>query len=198
MKKQNKNQARIEILNYIIQFCTVQCFSENSFSLGRKETSFHGNSFNKQEPPIGSLCMLSSVPTSIYYLGWLREIKHDDSRFSTQFLIESIEDGSRCWWHNVGIWYLPIETSDRFPSWQWTDEQFAFQKKYDNAFRKRHAYGLRALNAVFDMDGGVTVKIRRMWSNDIFAEKTFSNYKKVLSRDLLKFYDETLIMYNKK
>lgn len=198
MKKQNKNKARIEILNYVITFCVTQCYGEKSFSLGRSETSFHGGTFKEQNPPLNSLCMLSSAPTSIYYLGWLREIKHGDSRFSTQFLIESIEDGSRCWWHNVGIWHLPLETSDRFPSWQWTDEQFAFQKKYDNVFRKRSAYGLRALNCVFKDDGSVTVKVRKMWSNGLFAEKTFSNYKKVLSRELLQFYDETFKEYNKK
>jgi hypothetical protein len=196
MKKETKNMAKIEILNYVIQFCTTQYYGNNSFSIGRQETSFHGSTFDKQNPPIGSLCMLQAAPTSVFYLGWLREIKEGDNRYSTQYLLESIEDGSKCWWSNVGIWHLPLETSNRFPNWQWNDSQFEFQKKYDHIFRKRCAYGLRALLSTFKDDGSVTVKIRKMWSNDVFAEKTFENYKKVLQRDLLKFYDETEIKYN--
>ncbi|MFH6944586.1 hypothetical protein [Flavobacterium sp. FlaQc-50] len=196
--KETRNQARIEILNFIIQFCTVKCFGPNSFSFGEEKTSFHGSHFNKQDPPIGSLCMLQSAPTSVYYLGWLRDIKASESRFSTQFLIESIEDGTRCWWSNVGIWHLPLEQTDKFPEWQWTDKQFAFKKKWHNCFKRRSAYGLRSLNPVFNEDGSVTLMIRKMWSNDIFKEKTFESWKKVLSKQLLEFYDETLIEYNKK
>lgn len=189
-KIETRNQARIEILNYIMQFCIVKCFGPNSFSFGQEETSFHGSHFDKKDPPIGSLCILQSAPTSIYYLGWLREIKPHQSSFCTQFLIESIEDGSRCWWSNVGIWHLPLETTNKFADWQWTDKQFEFQKRWYTCFRRSYIYNFRSMKPAFNEDGSVTVRIRKMWGSEVSAEKTFSNWKKVLSRDLKEFITE--------
>lgn len=129
MIKNTRNISRIKILNHVIQFCTIKCFGDNSFSMGMKCNSFHGTYLDKQEPPIGSLCILQSAPTTKYYLGWLKEIKPADSRFSVQYLLESIEDGDLCWWSNVGIFHMPLETTNKYPEWHWTDKQWEFKER---------------------------------------------------------------------
>jgi hypothetical protein len=134
--------------------------------------------------------MLQSAPTSKFYLGWLKEIRPSDNRFSTEYLLESIEDGDLCWWSNVGIFNLPLTLTDTFPNWKWTDKQWQFDDKWFNAcYKRRHCYELRPRPAKFNEDGSVILMLRRVFSDEIIAEKKFDNWRKVLVKDFLEFYD---------
>lgn len=193
MKKETKNIARLEILNFIVSTCTVKCFGENSFSMGNKDRSFHGTYLNEQRPPIGSLVILNAAPYTKYYLGWLRDIKQDDSRYSVQYLIESIEDGDTCWWNNVSIFYLPLEVTQNNFHWQWTDRQFEFKERWFNACnKKRDAYITLPCFPIFLEDGGVILQTRtRFGLNDKKKNpsRQFKNWKKVTIKEMLDFYD---------
>lgn len=187
-----KSIARQEILNYIITFCTKSNYGDGYSHLPDVEHSFYSTSSDgKRSIPIGSLVRLMAAPFSKYYLSWLREIQHNDGGYSTRWLLESIEDGTLCWWENVQIWALPKEATDKFPSWQWTDKQFAFNKKWSNAcHKKRDAYIILPCPPKFHDDGSVTLALRtRFGINDKRPEKKFDNWKKVLVKDMLKFYD---------
>jgi hypothetical protein len=193
MKKDTYNQARIEILNYVTQFCIQKYFGPDSRSFVNPETSFYGDIFGSQQTiPIGSLISLQSAPTTKYYLSWLRDMKPDESRFCTKFLLESIEDGSLCWWENVSLWALPKETTDKFISWRWTDRQFDFKKRWFNAcYKKRDAYVTRPCFPVFNDDGSVILKLRRIFTaDDIVLEKTFPSWKTMKVSEMLEFFDE--------
>src|SRR5688572_12046835 len=180
MKNETWYRSRIEILNFLVNFCVPKCFGDNSFSSNNKDCAFYGSHFEKQSPPINSLCMLNSAPFTKFYLGWLLEIKEDESRYGTQFLLKSIEDGSLCWWCNVSIWYLPLETSNKYPDWKWTDAQFAISDKWAKACKKRDAYITLGVPPVFDEEGGITLGTRtRFGWDDYRPTKRFSNWKKV-------------------
>lgn len=192
---ETRNRSRIEILNYIISMCTFKYFTGSKyFSTGEKDKSFHGSIFDKQDPPIGSLCALGSAPNTKYYLGWLREIKPDASRYGTEYLLESIEDGSLCWWSNIQIWYLPLETTDKFPEWQWIDKQYEFLDKIRRVERKVDSYMIRITYPEFSKEGGVKISARKKFG-DVFQEKNFPNWKKVLSRDIESFLKESIELW---
>lgn len=189
-KQETRNRARIEILNYVVEMCTMKYFGENSFSLGRTEHSFHGSHFGEQKPPIGALCSLQSAPVSKYYLSWIREIKEGDSRFDTQYLLESVEDGSLCWWSNVSIWWLPLETTNRFEQWQWTDKQWELWDKWQRACKKRDAYIVLPVMPEFTEDGGVILRTRtRFGLDESRPERKFDNWNKLTQKQMLEFYD---------
>lgn len=194
MKLQPKNIARLQILNYIISFCTVKCFGpydgKISFSMSDEKNSFHGG-FGSDTPdtPIGSLIMLQAAPTSKYYLGWLKEIRFNGWK---EYLVESIEDGDLCWWSNVGVWNLPLETSNKYPEWKWTDKQFGFKKRWINACKSStEFYQIKPMMPIFTDNGGVILRTREKWSaTDTFkSEKTFDNWKKVTRKEMLEFFD---------
>ena len=213
--KELKNQARIEILNYIITFCTVKCFGKSEtvnldsdqkvnekylYSLGNEEWSFHGDHFGNQDPPIGSLVMLQAAPFTKYYLGWLKEIDHNNNSFFTKYLIESIEDGDTCWWENVSVWYLPLETSNKHPNWKWTDKQFQFAKKWNNCYKKVKDYQTKPIQPKFTDDGGVILGTREKLDMppDYKPTKKFDNWKKVTTKEMLEFYNSAIAGKNKK
>jgi hypothetical protein len=193
--KESRNLARIEILNYVIAFCTVKCFGQKedrySYSLGSSDSSFHGGYGLREYPPIDSLVMLQSAPVTKYYLGWLKEINPSSDSFSTKYLIESIEDGELCWWENVGVWYLPLETSNKYPEWKWTDRQFAFKKRwFDTCYKKGKAFQTKPYLPIFMDDGSVILGTRERWNipSDYKPTKKFDNWKKVTINDMLEFY----------
>lgn len=186
-----RNKARIEILEFVVTHCTYKYFGGNSFSIPDKDKAFYVTYGDKQEPEIGSLCILQSAPTTKWYLSWLKEIKSDDSRFATKFLLESIEDGSLCWWENIGIGSLPKSQTDQFKMWKWTDDQFDFKDKWFNCcYKKRDAYVKKPLLPEFNEDGSVTIGLRTIFGlDDERPTITFPNYKKVKIKDMLAFYD---------
>jgi len=193
MDKFNKYRAKIEILNYIVSVCT-NTFTEDygkHVNIPKKENGFISSLFNRSEIPLNTLVKLNCVRESTeYYLGWLREIKDDGV-----FLIESIENGKLCNWSNVGIEYMPVESIQSH--WIWNDKQFDIKDKWMRAcYKSRDCHLLRPLYPEFSQeDNSFTLSLRVMFSDDVVATKKFNDYKKVLVRDMLNFYDEALYDY---
>jgi hypothetical protein len=211
MKQESKSLARLNILNHIVTFFTMKYFGGNTYSIGMKEHTFYTCSHNlssnsneiKEYPPIGSLCMISAAPTSIYYLSWLKDIKIGSSGcFDTEYLLESIEDGNKsCWWSNVGIYYIPLETINKYPEWKWNDKQYQFKDRWYRCKKRRDEYQVLPYVPIFnDDDLSVVLRTRIKWSdiNNSFTEKTFDNYKKVSLKDMLEFYDYSIKLYKDK
>lgn len=186
------NRARLEILNYIIAFCTQEHFESGErygiFDLGH---SFKSGILTDINIQIGSLVKLKSAPFSKWYLSWLIEIK--DNGYEREYLLKSIDDNSLCWWSNVSIAALPLETSDKFPSWKWNDEQFEFNDRWVRKACK-DCYMFRPLYAEFGEDNNVTLGIREMFSNETVNSITFQNYKKVTVKQMRDFYLETTLI----
>lgn len=125
-----KNRGRLEILNYIITFCTKDSWNKSLSTLDLEHT-FTSN----RMPPVGALVKLTSAPPTKWYLGWYVAYIPATKDHWEQHLIESIDDGTLCRWHNVGLSQLPIETVNKYPSWRWTDQQFTFNDKVIKAHR---------------------------------------------------------------
>lgn len=66
-----------------------------------------------------------AAPTTKWYLSWVVDVKEEAGKY-TKCLLKSTEDGSLAWWENVGYYNIPLELSDKFPSWKYNDEQFSF------------------------------------------------------------------------
>lgn len=182
-----KNKARLEILNYIICFSTYKSYQSgmNSFPLGKEQT-FIGNL--GEVPPVGSLCRLTSAPFSKYYLAWMVDYRKTNGW--DEYLLESIEDGSLCWWSNVGIDYYHPETVKNFPQWRWTDKQFEFHDKWKRACKRRDAYIVLPAMSEFTGEFGVTLNTRIRYGLSTESQsKTFPDYRKVKVKDMLEFYD---------
>jgi hypothetical protein len=185
----SRTRSRIDILNYIVNFSTQKTYPSGGTSCVSTEWAFHGSYSGVQQPPVGSLCMLSAAPFTKYYLSWLREVKLDDNRFGCQYLLESIEDGSLCWWQNVAIFHMPKETCDSNPRWQWDDTQWEFEDRWMRACKRRDAYITLPCTPIFN-GKQVTLKTRERYGlGDYQAERTFDNWKKVKVKDMLEFYD---------
>lgn len=191
-KTPTRNRARLEILNYILCFSTNRIYTEKKEgyenALVSVETAFFGSHFKKMDIPIGSLVLLTSAGFSKYYLSWLRDYKEEG--FGGSWLLESIEDGSLCWWSNVMIYGYPKSQSDKFPQWQWDDDQWAFWDKWNRACKRRDAYITLPVPPVFTDDGGVILGTRTRFSLDSHRPtRKFSDWKKVKVSEMLEFYD---------
>jgi hypothetical protein len=157
------------------------------------EHGFISTLLDRGNMPIGTLVKLSCVRESTeYYLGWLREIKDNGV-----YLIESIENGKLCNWSNVGIEYMQIESIQGH--WKWNDKQFDIKDKWMRAcYKSRDCHCLRPVFPEFHKDdNSFTLSLRKMFSDEIIATKKFEDYKKVLVRDMLKFYDDAYSNYRK-
>jgi hypothetical protein len=191
MKPDTRNRARLEILNYITNFCLTHVWGEG---VGRRG-SLHGfvSDIRDEEPPqVGDLVTLQSAPTTKWYLSWLREIDTGDSSFTTRYLLESIEDGDLCWWANVGIDHLEREEVREHASWRWTDRQFAFKDRWWKVcFQDRDAYITLPIYPVFGDDYSVTLGTRtRHGFDDHAPRKTFPDWRKLTKAQMAAFYDE--------
>jgi hypothetical protein len=137
MKNDTYYRAKIEILNYIIAFCTPTYYGETSpYARVNPEHSFRNSFTNDEDLKIGSLVKLQSAPFSKYYLGWLMEVKTRENGF-TEYLIKSIEDGSICNWSNVGICMFSPETTEKFHNWTWSDNQYDLYDKWLRVFKRK-------------------------------------------------------------
>ena len=169
-----KNKAKIEILNFITQH------SINEYS----SKTFVGGYSNK--PVEGDLVALQLAPNTNWYLSWYHTSDGNENSFCENHLLESIETGELCNWSNVSFNVMEREHVDNHPEWRWEDKQFEFCSKWYRATKKADIYPSRPMQPIF-AGLKVTLKIRRNFSDVILAEKTFDNYKKVLSRDMIKF-----------
>ncbi len=189
MKKFNKQRAKIEILNYIVNQCT-NIFSADGMQINLKhpEHGFRTAILHPEKVKIGSLVRLSTAPITKYYLGWLLEKKNGT------YLIESIEDGSLCNWSNVGVYFLNPKMVELHPEWKWNDKQFEIYDKWFRAcYKIRNCHNLRPIAPVFSLkDNSFTISLRVIFKDKVVASKTFDNYKKVLVKDMLEFYDNAV------
>lgn len=189
-KGETYNRSRYAILSYILNFATKQYYGEDYRQQVRREDGFHGDAFSNEIIKTGSLCVLQSAPDSRWYMGWLMETR--EGGIGTEYLLKSIEDGSLCWWSNVGIKYYP--KADEFPSWKWSDKQYDFKDKWFRATRKNNNYFTKPLYPVFHSDGSVTIGTRphafvtAIDKEDYRPTKTFPNWKKVKFSEMAAFY----------
>lgn len=190
--KESRNRARLQILNYIVTFSTRTFYTQDYREAAIEEHSFFYPK-DIDEIQLGSLVMITSAPFSKWYLGWLVEINKERCHLGTSFLIESIEDGSLCWWSNVGIKYFSPETVSRNPQWRWSDKQYELNDRWiKNIHKKREAY--TTLPAMLEFEGDkVVFRTREKFGIGTFkAEKEFDNWRKVLVRDMLAFWDKAM------
>lgn len=189
----NRTRARLEILNYVLNFSTMVYFGDESYRRS-KECAFRSHILSAA-PEVGALCVLTSAPNTKWYLSWLKEV-HPAS-FPT-YVMESIEDGELCNWTNVGFLSLPLELTDKFPSWKWIDDQFEFRERVYKAFQRADCHMAIPINPVFSPDGSVVVTTRERWmTSDRSVSKTFINYKKVRLKDLIAFAKQAEVFHKK-
>ncbi len=188
MKKETFNRAKLEILNYIITFCTNTLCSGVYLPPFGKTSGFESSSF-LDNPPIGSLIRLMAAPFTKWYLSWLVETKEETPGYR-KYLLKSVEDGSLCWWENVGLYHMPLEESDKFPQWKYNDDQFAFWDKWRKANKWEDVYILAPLRPIFD-GLSVTLELRKKHTDNIVGTQTFHNWKKLTIREMRGFIRET-------
>lgn len=177
-----KEKARISILSRMLSFPTIS---------GKDWSSDLGGS----KAEIGDLVSLSSAPDSKWYLSWLCEI--DPNNGWTKYLLESVEDGSLCWWENVGLNIYSRERVANNPSWRWSDDQFAFNERWLRiCYKKNGAYIVLPLQASFLPDGGLVLDVRIRWgTSDYHNPRTFPNWKKVTLKTMDTYFKECIAGY---
>ena len=181
-------RARLMILHYIMQFSLSHTFGDGKSYGGLLSGAFHVD-HSYREVRVGDLVALSSAPVSKFYLGWLVETRENQPGWP-EFLLQSIDDGSQCWWSNVGVTYMNRETVKAHPEWRWDDQQHAFNDRWIKAcYKKRDAYIYLPVQVVYSGDQ-VTLSIRvRHGFRPERPTKTFEHWKKVKVADMLAFYD---------
>lgn len=150
------SRAREHILHHILSCCLT-------YTLGSSEQKHTGFCGIKRDTSygagakVGDLVILAHAPASKFQIGWLRDIR--DPTTYPMYLIESLEDGTTCWWHNVALDVVPEEQHS--VKWKWSDKQFAFHERWLRTFSKnsRHKTGLCS----FDDTGGVRLSCKGYW-----------------------------------
>ncbi len=180
-----KTKARLQMLNYIINFCTSKNYGDGLNSGGFGDCYFEP----KDKPIPGDLVSLQSAPFSEWYLSWYREYV-EDNKLGGVHVLESIETGKLCNWSNVSFCVLNRKLVNDHTIWKWTDQQFRFKEKWFRAcYKKRNAHTDLPCFPEFKEDQSVTLKIRKRFGLGDDRSKQFSNWKKVLVKDMLEFYD---------
>lgn len=184
-----KERARLMILHYVMEFSLSRTFGDGKTYGGLVSCAFMARG-SRQDVRPGDLIALQAAPASKFYLGWLLETRETDQGWS-EYLLESIEDGSQCWWHNVGVMYMNRETVAEHPEWRWDDRQHAFNDRWKRAcFRQRDAYIYLPMMAEFD---GLRVKLGVRVRHNLSPAreyKTFDDWRTVKVSDMLEFYDQ--------
>ena len=177
----SKNRARLLILSELMSFPTIN-------------NKDWGYNCGCDTPQVGDLVSLTSAPPSKWYLSWLRE--YDPNNGWPKYLLESVDDGELCWWENVGLNVYSRERVANRTSWQWDDEQFAFNDRWNKVCRKNGAYIVLPCQPVFNTDGSVILNVRiRFQFSDYQNPRTFKNWKKATMKELDAYYKECEIEY---
>lgn len=188
---QAKPKAQRAILWYLTQFCMSHVWGDGDQK--RISGSLHGfrSDIGDPQPEPGDLVILKSAPISKWNLGWLHKVETRENGWR-HYLIESIEDGSMCWWTNVGIDFLERDLVAEHPEWRWTDRQFDFADRWTRVCRdKRDAYLTLPMPPRFGGGFSVTLGTRtRHGFDDHRPENTFHDWRKVTKATMLAFYDE--------
>jgi hypothetical protein len=177
----SKNRARLKILSELFAFPTIN------------QKDWDSACCVDAEAQVGDLVSLTSALPSKWYVSWVREIKHNLDRqgnvFSTEYLLESIEDEALYWWSNVGLnIYNREKVKDRI-TWRWNDNMHAFNDRWRKACKRNDAFIVLPVLPVFGADNEVTlnVRIRFGWS-DFSRPQTFANWKKLTIKTMSEFH----------
>lgn len=183
------NRSRLEILNHITQFCLSHKWDETRTSPG-----YHAFVSDISDKPaqVGDLVAIKSAPVSKFYLGWLEEMDPGTASAFPRYLLRSIEDGTLCWWSNVGIDYMDREVLADYPNWRWTDRQYAFKDRWWHVcYRERDAYITLPMFPEFGEGFSVTLGTRTRFGLDSHRPtRTFDDWRKVTKAMMGQFYDE--------
>ena len=183
-------EAKIEILNYIMQFCISKKFG-NGPTVGGLSDCFFSPS---DKPSVGDLVALTSAPNTVWYLSWYVQLQSRENQYCDIHTLKSIETGELCDWSNVSFYVLNRELIDKNPHWSWTDKQFQFKDKWFRAcYRNRGAYHTLPKMPDFKEDGSVVLGTRKRFGFGEDTNKVFDNWKKLLVRDMLVFYDASCV-----
>lgn len=180
-----KHRSFREIIHYITTFGLTMSFEGGGKLPGRVTFTPDDRTSRVRS---GDLVSLSSAPVSEWYLSWMIEYDHNRG-----YLLESIETGKLCWWHNVSVNYMDRKTLAEHPSWRWTDRQWIFKDRWWKVcFKRCDAYLTVPLYPVFGDDGlSVTLGTRPRWSvGEHYPSRRFLDYRKVTMKMMEDFYHE--------
>lgn len=198
MKPDTRHRARQEIMHYVLEFCLTKYWPNMP---GQKYMpgieGFVPSDYDSTGPAIvGDLVVVSATRRwSKWQIGWLREID-PGKRGWTRWLVESLEDGSLCWWENVSLSYFPRDKIAR--SWRWTDRQHAFNDKWNRVcFKERDAYIVLPTQPQFGDDFSVSLGVRTRFAfDDITPKRDFPDWRKVTKAMMAAAYDEMVAERN--
>ncbi|MFN4296939.1 MAG: hypothetical protein ACK4FB_08855 [Brevundimonas sp.] len=197
VKPEPKLIARQQIMHYVLSFCLSRQYDvakAEEEQGGQKYAgldAFVGGGFGDAQVQVGDLVVLSSAPPSKWIIGWLVETRETNPGWP-EYLIESLEDGALCWWHNVGLSYLPRRLVALHPEWRWTDRQWAFKHRWWKVcYGEKDAYIVRPLMPEFGAGFEVTLGTRTShgW-DDIRPTRSFPDWRKVTKAMMAAAYDE--------
>jgi len=190
MKPESYKRSRIEILNYVLNFGTYKSW-DNDRSVRLKEDDCYF--VPTGSPNKGDLVLLSSAPFGEWYLSWYLDTDPKENGFDIH-LLQSLETGKLCNWTNVSFNHLNRKFLDKRPDWRWVDKQWEFKDRWWRAcYRKRDAHMTLPKMPVFHDDGSVTLSTRTRYNlDDKEPTRKFLDWRKVLVRDMLDFYDEVV------
>lgn len=179
-----KTKARLSILNRLLAFPTInqKDWESNSFIFDVKK---------------GDLVFLNCVREATeWYLSWVVDF-NVISPGNPTYLLESIESGKLCWWNNVGINVYKREELLKYPSWRWSDCQYAFKKRWIKTAYKNDGYTVLPIWPVFKNDS-VILNVRIRWEEKGFTNLvTFPNWKKVTIKMMDDYFKDSVHKYNK-
>lgn len=185
VKKENtRNRAKISILSSLFSYPAI----------GNR---YWGSYFDDTIPVPGDLVSLSSCAENKWYLSWVVEYKNDEGY--EQYLLKSIEDGSLCWWSNVGINIYNRDELKKHPTWKWDDKQFAFYDRWKKVcFNQNGAYMVLPLMPEFNKNGSVKLGCRiRYGISSLHNPKVIPNWKKFNMKQMNEYYGECVDLYEK-
>lgn len=133
-------RAYTDIVDYLLAFGVGRADpAQMSSNYIRAVSSVGFSSEWVEDTQVGDLVRLNAMRDPEYRLGWLMEKRELNPGYK-EFLIQSAKTGNQCWWGNVGIEYFHRPTLANFPSWKWTDDQFAFSDLWDLACSEDDPY----------------------------------------------------------
>jgi hypothetical protein len=177
----SRDKARISILSSLLSFPTI---NQKDWTSG----------IDNCDVIVGDLVSLCSAPESKWYLSWVKEI--EKMRHDTRYLLESIEDGSLCWWSNVGVNVYDRERVKNRPSWKWSDREFAFNSRWHKACRRNDSYIVLPCSVKFLDKYSVELDVRiRFGFSDFSNTKVFTDWRKLTIKEMESYYLECVEIY---
>lgn len=171
------NKARYNILSTVL-----------AFPLNRKDDYWE----QLASPKNGDLVTLNCAPASKFYMSWVVDMRNTGAM--PEYLLKSIEDGSLCWWSNVGFSIYNREKVDERPEWKWCDKQYDFVSRFDKVLYRENSYIVRRGKVTFYDNDSVKLTLRCAFETNretpFHYEKTFKSYKKTTMKMMDKFYKD--------